>query len=485
MSVEGLPTITTSSEEKEATQYFETAITSALEEQGVLPDGAVVTVTGFTSGTVQYEVTLSAASSTDASTAVSSISTSLSQTSTLSSIAATVQTESAGGTLSMITLSVSSNTSGSTSEVEAIKATTTGSLTTSVSTTSLSTAEVDEVEAYFEDAIAEKLKADGVLPAGSHVTVTGITDGVVDYKITMYTDPSTDVGSIATSIDTTLSQTSTLNAISDAVTSDSSGVVEGTTITTAGELSVSGLSLSNTSEETEATTYFTTAITDTLTAKGVLSDGATVTVTGFTNGAVQYEITVSADTSADATSTVSQINSSLSQPSTLTSIEDLAVTESSSGTLSLTGLSVNSNTVGASVESTVSKVTSTGSFATDLSITGLSSSDIAEIAMLFEESITSELTSQGVLPAGSYITITGMNNGAVSYEITMYNDLNADSSSVVSSIDSALGQTATMSAIQSAIRTSSSAGSSSVATALSTLTVSSFTPEDTTGKIHV
>jgi hypothetical protein len=479
--VVGLPTITTSSEKKEATAYFESAIESALKEQGVLPDGAVITVTGFTSGAVQYEVTLSAASSTDANTSISNISTSLSQTSTLSSITTAVQTESSGGTLSMVTLSVSSNTAGSTSEVEAIKATTTGSLTTSMSTTGLTPAEVDEVEAYFEDAITEKLQVDGVLPTGSFVTVTGITDGVVEYEITMYTDPSTDVGSIASSIDSTLSQTSTLNAISDAVTSESSGVVEGTSITTSGELSVSGLSISTTADETEATAYFTTAITDTLTAKGVFPDGATVTVTGVTNGAVQYEITVSADTSTDATTAVSQINSSLAQSSTLTSIKDLAVNKSTSGTLSLASLSVNSNTAGASVESTVSKVTSTGSFATTLSTTGLTSDNIAEIATVFEDSITSELTTQGLLPAGSYVTITGMSNGVVSYEITMYNDPGADSNSIVSSIDSALGQTATQSAIQTSVSSSSSTGSSSVTSALSALTVSSFTSGDTTG----
>jgi hypothetical protein len=481
LSVVGLPTITTSSEKKEATAYFESAIESALKEQGVLPDGAVITVTGFTSGAVQYEVTLSAASSTDANTSISNISTSLSQTSTLSSITTAVQTESSGGTLSMVTLSVSSNTAGSTSEVEAIKATTTGSLTTSMSTTGLTPAEVDEVEAYFEDAITEKLQVDGVLPTGSFVTVTGITDGVVEYEITMYTDPSTDVGSIASSIDSTLSQTSTLNAISDAVTSESSGVVEGTSITTSGELSVSGLSISTTADETEATAYFTTAITDTLTAKGVFPDGATVTVTGVTNGAVQYEITVSADTSTDATTAVSQINSSLAQSSTLTSIKDLAVNKSTSGTLSLASLSVNSNTAGASVESTVSKVTSTGSFATTLSTTGLTSDNIAEIATVFEDSITSELTTQGLLPAGSYVTITGMSNGVVSYEITMYNDPGADSNSIVSSIDSALGQTATQSAIQTSVSSSSSTGSSSVTSALSALTVSSFTSGDTTG----
>ena len=481
LSVSGLPTITTSAELEEATALFENAITDTLQAAGTLPDGAIVTVTGFSDGAVQYEITMSADSSTDATAAVSSINTSLTQPSTLSSITTAVQSTSSDSTLSMTSLSVNSNTAGTANETESIKSTSTGSLTTSVDLTGLSTTEVDMIEAYFEDVIVEKLLAEGVLSEGSYVTVTGITAGVVEYEITMFNDPSADVGSIVASIDSTLSETSTLTAIQDAVISESSGVVESTSITTTGELSVSGLSLSTSAEEAEATTYFTTAITDTLTAQGVLPEGATVTVTGFANGAVQYEITLSADSSTDATSSVSQINSSLSQSTTLTSIKDLAVSESSGGTLSLTSLSVDSNTAGTSTESTVSKVTSTGSLSTSVSTVGLSSLEIDEVAKFFEDSITSELTSQGVLPAGSYITVTGINNGEVSYKITMFNDPSADSSSIVSSIDSVLGQTSTLSAIQTSVQTSSSSGSSSVATALSSVAVSSFTAGETTG----
>ena len=129
----------------------------------------------------------------------------------------------------------------------------------------------------------------------------------------------------------------------------------------------------------------------------------------------------------------------------------------------------------------MSKVTSTGQITTSVSTTGLSSTQIEEVATFFEESITSELETQGVLPAGAYITVTGISNGVVSYEITMYNDPSADSSIIVSSIDSALTQASTLSAIQSSVQTNSASGSSSVATALSSVTVSSFTAGDTTG----
>jgi hypothetical protein len=166
---------------------------------------------------VQYEITLTADSSSDASAAVSQITSSLSQPSTLSLITATAQTESSGSSLSMTSLSVNSNTAGSTTESESIKSTSTGQLTTSVDTTGLSASDIEEMEAFFEDAIASQLISQGVLHESSFVTVNSITNGVVDYTITMFNDPAADVGSIAASIDSTLSQSSTLAAIQDTV----------------------------------------------------------------------------------------------------------------------------------------------------------------------------------------------------------------------------------------------------------------------------
>jgi hypothetical protein len=172
-------------------------------------------------------------------------------------------------------------------------------LTTNVDTTGLSASDIEEMKSFFEDAIASQLISQGILPDSSFVTVNSITNGVVDYVITMFNDPSADVTSIAASIDSTLSQFSTLAAIQDSVISDSSGVVEGTSVTTSGELTVSGLSISS-GDSAEAATYFTAALTETLTSQGVLPDGAVFTVTSVGNGAVQYEITLSANSSTDA-----------------------------------------------------------------------------------------------------------------------------------------------------------------------------------------
>ena len=476
LSVDGLPTLTTSSEQ-EASTYFETAIVDALDAQGLLPDGASVAITGFNNGQVEYEVTFSSTSEADAAAVVSNINASLSQSATLSSITSVVQTESSGGTLSMTSLSVNSNTAGTSTQSEAIVATSTGQLTTSLDTTGFSTAETEEVKTYFQDAITETL--DVSLPEGSFVTVTGIdSSGVVSYEITMYSDPSTDLGSMVSSFDETLVQS--LTDIQDKVTDDSTGVIEATSVSTSGELSVSGLSITTAGELTEATNYFETAITDTLTVQGILPDGAVVTVTGFSSGTVEYEIIISAESSTGASQAVSQINTSLSQTATLSTITTAVQTESSGGTLSVTSLSVNSNSPGTSTENTVSKVTSTGQLTTSVSTSGLTSTEIDEVATFFKASITSELASQGVLPASSYVTVTGFDSsGVVSYVITMFNDPAVDSGAIVSSIDLALSQS--LASIQAAVQTSSSSGSASVVAALSTTTISSFASGHTTG----
>jgi hypothetical protein len=484
LSVSGLPTSMTSTQQQDLIEYFEASIADTLEEVGALPDGAIVTVTGITNGVVQYEVTMSADTSAEATTAVSLINTSLSQASTLSAITTAVQYESTGGSVSLTSLSVNGNTAGTSTETTVAKATSTGSLTTSVDTSGLSTGEVASMYTYFEDAIAETLQAQGAFPEGSVVTVTGIdANGVVSYEITMYTDPSEDLGSIVASIDSSLSQASTLTAITDSVKADASGVVSATSITTSGTLSVSGLTIGTADEMKEATSYFETAIVETLEAQGVLPSGATVTVTGFSDGQVLYEITLSAESTTDATQAVSQINSSLGQTSTLTAIKSTAIAEATadtSGSLSLTSLTVSSNTAGTSTTSTVSKATTSGELTTSVSTTGLTSAQIDEVATFFEDSITEQLEAASALPEGSFVTVTGIMNGVVSYVITTYNDPATASSTIVSTIASIQS---TISSSLTEIQTSVIGYSvgSSVASTLSSLSVSSVTAGETTG----
>ena len=252
LTVSGFPSITTSAELQDATSFFEAAIIQTLEGQGVLPDGATVTVTGFSNGVVEYEITMSAASEDAAAQAVSQINTSLDDATTLTSITSAVQAESSGGTLSFTSMSVDSNTAGATETTTISKATTSGQITTNVDTSSMSSSEVAEVETFFEDAIMETLQSEGSLPDGSYVQVTGISGGVVSYEIVMYVSPDSDVGSIVSSIDGTLSATSTLSAIADSVKTSSTGTTIETSLST---LTVSDFTAGSTTGVSDAQWY--------------------------------------------------------------------------------------------------------------------------------------------------------------------------------------------------------------------------------------
>lgn len=259
---------------------------------------------------------------------------------------------------------------------------------------------------------------------------------------------------------------------------DPNGVISAVSVTTTGELTVSGVPASlTTTQKQELTSYFETSIKGTLDSQGLLPSGAVVTVTGISGGVVSYEITMNVGSQTDANQAVSEVNSFLDESSSLTLIANTVVNESSGGSLSLTSLSINSNTAGTSTETTVSKATSTGKLATTIDASSIT--DIDAVKALFEDSISQTLQSQGVLPKGAFVTVTGIVGGTVSYEITMYNDPSADAGSIVSSIDSALSQSSTLDAISTLVITDSAALPD--ASVLATLDISGFTAGATTG----
>lgn len=261
---------------------------------------------------------------------------------------------------------------------------------------------------------------------------------------------------------------------------DPNGLISATSVVTTSTLSVSGIPTPMTSTEQKALmAYFKTSITDTLKEQGVLPDGAIITIIGITNGVVRYEISLSADTSTEAEAAISQINTSLSQASTLSAIKSAVQNQSAGGSLLLTSLTVDGNTAGASIEMTVAKSTSAGSLNTNVVIAGLSSADVADIETYFEDAISKTLQAEGVLPEGSYVTVTGIDaNGIVNYIITMYNDPSADTGSIVSSIESTISSS--LAAIKDSVKTYSAG--SPVELALSSLSISGFTAGDRTGK---
>ena len=77
-----------------------------------------------------------------------------------------------------------------------------------------------EVVGYFEDAITQELS--DVLPPGSYdVTVTSIDNGIVQYEIVTDSNSNAETIATANSIETTLSQVSTLASITNAVITSS------------------------------------------------------------------------------------------------------------------------------------------------------------------------------------------------------------------------------------------------------------------------
>jgi len=77
-----------------------------------------------------------------------------------------------------------------------------------------------EVMGYFEDAITQELS--DVLPPGSYdVTVTSIDNGIVQYEIVTDSNSNAETIATANSIETTLSQVSTLESITNAVITSS------------------------------------------------------------------------------------------------------------------------------------------------------------------------------------------------------------------------------------------------------------------------
>lgn len=201
--------------EAEAKVYFEVAIASSLG--AALPNGAVVTVSSIENGVISYAITMEVDSSTEASTAAASVNTALASASTLNSITTAATTEfssSPNPTLvnAMSGVTVASNTAGTTNESTLAEVTSSGQLSTNLS--SLSPSAVED----FENAIAISLKAQGALPQGATVTVSGIDgSGVVSFTIAMLLPVESDNAEKIRDINSKLSSATTLTAISDHV----------------------------------------------------------------------------------------------------------------------------------------------------------------------------------------------------------------------------------------------------------------------------
>jgi len=356
-------------------------------------------------------------------------------------------------------------------EVQVVGVTATGSFaTTNLDISSFNEEQISEIMGYFEDAIAQEVD----LPVGSIVNVTSIDEnGVVQYEITTYAESSTEANAAANSVSTALSQASTLVSITESViessqassdvviqsaitssTSIASHTTGGTTestaskVTSTGELSVAGFdpSVLTPAEIEEAKHYFESAITQELVSQGLLQQGSSVVVVTdiSSNGSsVQYDIIFYGLTSTEASSAITDVQTSLSNTSTLASISSIVQEESSSSSSS------------AAVSTSLSTVSITEN--TQLGTTGLTLSPVEEeiVKVYFEEAIAASLGS--ILPPGSTVTVTSVKDGVVSYEITMEVSSSDVAEATVTAIESSLAEQSTLEAISSSVQSASSA----------------------------
>jgi hypothetical protein len=196
-------------------------------------------------------------------------------------------------------------------------------------------------------------------------------------------------------------------------------LIEATSLTVEGELSISNFDTSSfdAAQEAEAMTYFQAALETSLEAGGL---SYPVKVTDIVDGKIIYEILITADSSSDAEAAAASIETSLDTVATRNAIASNAETEATSAGSSISGsfstVTIDSNTETAATEIPVAKVTVEGQFLT--SETNFGSADETYL----EEAIYQVLLDKGVISEGSKVEVTGYAGGLITYDVISYTD---------------------------------------------------------------
>jgi hypothetical protein len=314
-------------QEAEIAFLFEEAIA---EELGLVI--SAVKVTSITNSSVSFDITTHADSTQDANDAAFSLSESLSQSSSLATISNSVKSEAVGSNLegALANLGLSSYTQSSTALSYVSKATLQGEFVAlDLDVSKLTASELEEAKELIESALTQALNIPGVV---LDVSVIDISDtGTITYVITAYGDNASEV---IVSTHSLLDNPSTLTDISDIVQNQSKYSTTSvlTSLSSASIVSntvglSTGISL-NDDDEAEVVSYFEESMTQSL--QQILPNGASVVVTDIQAGEVQYKVTMTLESCADADSTVDSVQTFLSQTSTLASISDSVSAASSS-----------------------------------------------------------------------------------------------------------------------------------------------------------
>ena len=359
-------------------------------------------------------------------------------------------------------------------EVEVVQVTTTGTLSTDLDTSAYASdpASIAEVSEYFEDAIAQELESQGLLPAGSTVTVTSISsNGDIEYEIVTNAESTADANTAVSEIQGTLSDSlasiessvetaATASTNSDITTStanmdvaaSTSGTTSTPTTTTQvivqGTLAVDAFDPSafSSEESEEAKDLFEGALIQELEEQGLLPEGSSVVVTDINaDGSVEYEIHFYGETSADASAAIDDIEDVLAQTATLSDITTLVQTEASLSTTS------------SAVQSSLTSVSVSGNTQEGTSGLTMTEAELEDVMDYFEDAITASLGTD--LPEGSSVTVKGIVDGVVSYEISVSADSSALATAAVTTINSSLSDDLTLAAITTSVIQASSTSS--------------------------
>ena len=225
--------------------------------------------------------------------------------------------------------------------VEATSLSVQGELTLDSTPTFVSSDAETLASAFYESAIQATLDSQG-LSTGVYVEVTGITDdGKVEYTVHINSATSADATTASSSIQTAIGQSlsdiettvqqeaATNQAVTDAfggsfgVTSNtetSSSEVTVAQVTVQGELITQDLGFGNADES-----FLEDAIYQVLINKGAIQEGTEVEITGYDgSGVLQYTITMYLDESSDLGAQTTELESELTNASTLTLIASTA-----------------------------------------------------------------------------------------------------------------------------------------------------------------
>ena len=205
----------TSTEKEQVENYFEAALTNALESNGVLPQGSTVTVTEIKGGVVSYGIDIPEAEKESVDKISAEINSVLESSATLEFISSEVVSQFSQTPLVEELSELDVTTSNLSADVAQLgdKVMITGKLDSNLDTSTLIWTQKEAVETYFENGIQVTLESLGVAPVGTTVTVNDIGfDGSVPFEITV-TSSSANANKIVDEIKTMMKEPSTLDAI--------------------------------------------------------------------------------------------------------------------------------------------------------------------------------------------------------------------------------------------------------------------------------